>query len=130
MFESVSQSYLEENVLHKEAKPHIVFVTYVDDPYREYLLPTLEAAISEAREKSRHPVDMTIVLADGFGEARPFAEKYQVLYMPTVFVFRRGEVVEMLSAFIPPELFTERIIEASKPTSAEALAEDISLRKE
>ncbi|WNY15174.1 thioredoxin [Rhodococcus phage MacGully] len=125
MTEEATQEYLEENVLQKESKPHIVYVTYADDLYRQHLVPALEEAVAAAKRKADFPVEMTIVLADGFGEGRAFAEKFQVLFMPAIFVFRRGEVVEMLGGFLPPEVLAERVAEACRPSSAELLHAEI-----
>ncbi|WNM69869.1 hypothetical protein SEA_APIARY_61 [Rhodococcus phage Apiary] len=116
--ERVDQKYLDENVLHREGTPHLVYVTSDDDFYKRLVYPVLEEVISSTDG------DMTVVEVDAFGDAT-FPADYQVLFVPTMFFFRRGEVQQSVTGIIPTDILMELAREACKPTTAEMLAEQL-----
>ncbi|WNM69963.1 hypothetical protein SEA_GUYFAGIERI_60 [Rhodococcus phage GuyFagieri] len=121
--ELVGQAYLDEKVLHRDADPHIVYVTGADDFYKKVVYPILEEVIDSTDG------EMTVVEVDAFGGAT-FPADYQVLFVPTMFFFRRGEVQQSVTGIIPTDILMELAREACKPTTAETLAEQIRQAQE
>jgi len=114
----IDQSYLEREVLTKESVPHVVYVTWPEDTFYPHLMPVLESVAADADR------DVTVVTAP-VADTTPFCEKYQVLFIPTVFMFRRGILRGTLSGFLPLDKMREIIRDLTDPTSVETMAEQI-----
>lgn len=115
----VDQQYLETNVLEKKSPAHIVYVTWNEDTFYSHLAPILQSVADDATRE----VTMVTVSDE---TATPFCEKYQVLFFPTIFLFRRGQLQATLSGFLPVDRLQEIINDLTSPTTVEAMAEQIS----
>ena len=113
--EQVGDDYLEAKVLQEDSAPHVVYVTYPEDP--AVFVGEMLADIA-----SRN-TNFTLVKVDAY--AVQFAETYQVLSIPTVFVFKRGKLVTTLGPFLPAELMEETIERETRPRSVDALLNEI-----
>lgn len=114
----IDQAYLEREVLTKESPAHLVYVTWPEDTFYPHLMPVLESVAADAERA------LTVCTAP-VADTTPFCEKYQVLFIPTVFLFRRGILRGTLSGFLPVDKLTEIVKELTDPTSVESMAEQI-----
>jgi len=115
MIQTVNDRWLQENVLQANSKPALVYVTGEMDAISRQNLHTLER-ISEAHPK------LAVVAVDATAE---FAATYQVIFVPTLFLFRRGNLHSTMGGLLPAEDMLKRAPEWAKLSSAELLAEEI-----
>lgn len=114
----VDQQYLENQVLAPKSEPHIVYVTWPDDVMYPHLWPVLAEI---AGRQDRMVTLVTAVVAD----TMEFCEKMQVLVVPSIFLFRRGNLEATLSGFLPIDRLAELVGDLTKPTTVEEMAETI-----
>ena len=131
MSERVTTEFMDKEVLRKDAAPFVLYVTGEGDVFLPHLCPILEQAIleSEASLSGNHK-PISLIVMDGLApESIEFAERFQVLFFPTIFIFRRGQVQQVISGFIPEEVLRDLMSAAMKPSNAEAMSEDIAAMK-
>lgn len=116
---SVDTDWLEENVLASQSDPAIVYVSGDIDVTREVHLPLLEAA------ESAHD-HLTVVEVDYHEE---FAERLQVCYVPTIFFFRKGDLMTSMSGVVPAGLLEQGAKEAAKKDAVDDLLREVRERQ-
>lgn len=117
----VTQEYIDTEVLTKESGPHIIYVTWPEDTFYPHLMPHILAAVPEDS-------GVKVVTAQ-VSETYAFCEKHQVLFVPTVFAFRRGKLEATVSGFLPPDRLAKIITDLTSPTTVEQLNERIDAAK-
>ena len=117
----VNQDYLDTEVLTKESGPHVIYVTWPEDTFYPHLMPLILEAVPEGNE--------TKVITVAVGTCPGFCEKYQVLFVPTIFAFRRGKLEATISGFLPPDRLSKIITDLASPTTVEQLNERIDAAK-
>jgi thioredoxin-like negative regulator of GroEL len=118
--EQVGDDYLDEKVLQENSETHVVYVTSQEDPAVFVGEVLQEIAYRNPRFK--------LVQVDAF--AVKFAETYQVLTIPTTFIFKRGKLVTTLGGFIPAELVEETIEKETRPKSVDLLLDELKNQRE
>lgn len=119
MIELVDDRWLEENVLRQDSKPALVYVTGELDAARGHNVNLLdEVRVAVPR--------LTVVSVDQSAE---FPEKYQVVFIPTLFLFRRGHLHSTMAGVLPRELI-ERAHGYGRQTSADLIEEMVRRNQE
>ncbi|QRE00946.1 hypothetical protein [Nocardia phage NC1] len=117
----ITQEYLDTEVLTKESGPHVVYVTWPEDTFYPHLMPWILDAV---------PADSEVkVVTAKVDDTMAFCQKYQVLFIPTIFFFRRGRSEATMSGFIPAENLRKIISDLVSPTTVEQLNERIDAAK-
>lgn len=117
--EQVGDDYLESKVLQEDSDTHLVYVTSADDPAVFVGENLRDMAAGNDRVK--------LVMVDAY--AVEFAETYQVLSIPTIFLFKKGKPINTIGGFVPAEMIAEVVREATTIRSVDALLEEIGKRK-
>lgn len=117
--EQVGDDYLESQVLQEDSDTHLVYVTSADDPAVFVGENLRDMAAGNDRVK--------LVMVDAY--AVEFAETYQVLSIPTIFLFKKGKPINTIGGFVPAEMIAEVVREATTIRSVDALLEEIGKRK-
>lgn len=117
----ITPEYLDTEVLTKESGPHVVYVTYAEDTFYPYLMPWIVEAVPEDTDVKVVTVSVEDCLA--------FCQKYQVLFVPMIFFFRRGKNEATVSGFIPLDRLRKIITDLCSPTTVEQLNERIDAAK-
>lgn len=109
--EEVNREYLKDHVETKESAPHCVYVGSFTDEYREMLGEDAQSVCDELALK--------LVWHNAFSDNRSFAMKHQVMNLPTLLFFRRGQIECMVGGFVPRSVLLEVATKASRPSVAE-----------
>jgi thioredoxin-like negative regulator of GroEL len=118
--EQVGDDYLEAKVLQENSEAHVVYVTSQDDP-----AVFVGEVLREIAVRNRN---FKLVQVDAY--AVTFAETYQVLSIPTTFIFKRGKLVTTLGGFVPAELIEEVIEKETRPKSVDMLLDELKHQRE
>mgnify|MGYP003578079588 FL=1 len=118
--EQVGDDYLEAKVLQENSEPHVVYVTSQDDP-----AVFVGEVLREIAVRNRN---FKLVQVDAY--AVTFAETYQVLSIPTTFIFKRGKLVTTLGGFVPADLIEEVIEKETRPKSVDMLLDELKHQRE
>lgn len=127
--DTVNGKYLDEQVLQKDSKPHLVYVTHPEyDVSRVYLEPEIEKSIDTIEEEVG--VRITWVTINALcPDVVEFCQLNQILTIPTLLFFRGGKLRHTMCGFLPEDVMNHVIRDTVEPSTAEKLQEMIKDEK-